>query len=171
MGLSGTYFPFICSGVEMRVSSNLNLALHCIVVPGDSRNLWIDQICIQQNDEEEKAAQVKMMNQVYSRANSVIVWLGESPEEMDLALSSVDSIQRGLDDIGQTALITRDNFEKYGLPPVSSPVWTVLKAIFSSTWFERLWTLQELYSPGILRSIWERMFSIGVCYYHFQRRS
>jgi len=137
-------FPFLCSGVEMRVPSNLSLALHRIIAPGDSRNLWIDQICVHQNDDEEKAAQVKMMDQIYSRADSVVVWLGEAPEGMDLALSSVDSIQRGLTDIGQTALITSANFERYGLPPISSPVWASLHAIFSSTWFERLWTLQEV---------------------------
>lgn len=38
--------------------------------------LWIDAICINQNDTDEKAIQIPLMNQIYSKASSVIAWIG-----------------------------------------------------------------------------------------------
>ncbi len=39
--------------------------------------LWIDAICINQNDPSERASQVEIMDQVYKRASFTFVWLGE----------------------------------------------------------------------------------------------
>lgn len=44
-----------------------------------SRWLWIDAICINQKDDEEKSSQVGIMRQIYERAFQTIVWLGEKP--------------------------------------------------------------------------------------------
>lgn len=41
------------------------------------RLLWIDALCMNQGDLEEKGHQVARMGQVYRNASSVIVWLGE----------------------------------------------------------------------------------------------
>lgn len=41
------------------------------------RTLWIDALCINQNDLTEKASQVARMGQIYRNASAVIVWLGE----------------------------------------------------------------------------------------------
>ncbi len=40
--------------------------------------IWIDAVCINQNDELERASQVRKMRQIYSSAWAVIAWLGES---------------------------------------------------------------------------------------------
>ena len=39
--------------------------------------IWIDQICINQSDTNERAQQVTLMAEIYSRANLVHIWLGE----------------------------------------------------------------------------------------------
>lgn len=41
------------------------------------KNLWIDAVCIRQDDLKERAQQVSMMTTVYERAQTVHVWLGE----------------------------------------------------------------------------------------------
>jgi hypothetical protein len=41
--------------------------------------LWIDAVCINQQDVTERSEQVKMMREIYERATEVIVWLGEQP--------------------------------------------------------------------------------------------
>jgi hypothetical protein len=38
--------------------------------------LWVDAICINQDDIEERNRQVKLMAFIYSRALAVLVWLG-----------------------------------------------------------------------------------------------
>lgn len=41
-----------------------------------SRLFWIDAVCINQKDREEKSAQLPLMTAIYKRASRVIVWLG-----------------------------------------------------------------------------------------------
>jgi hypothetical protein len=43
--------------------------------------LWIDAICINQEDLQERTNQVKMMGDIFENAFQVLVWLGE--EEVD----------------------------------------------------------------------------------------
>ena len=65
------------NGRKMSITQNLNLALKAIASSGESRTLWIDQICIDQNNLEEKAGQIPLMGSIYSRAKNVLVWLGD----------------------------------------------------------------------------------------------
>ena len=46
----------------------------------DSPWLWVDQICINQQDKQEKAQQVSRMSEVYTKARHVLIWLGPSFE-------------------------------------------------------------------------------------------
>lgn len=141
-GEPGPTFPFYCDDTVFRISSNLNLALHHLIEPGQSRNLWVDQICINQNDDSEKNAQILLMGQIYGGADKVAIWLGEALSGMDL-VHSIHSIVKALEDFNGTVLTRIENFEFLGLPAMSSAVWIALRVIFSSSWFERLWTLQE----------------------------
>jgi hypothetical protein len=58
------------------------------------RILWIDAICIDQEDEKDKSHQVAMMADIYSKADRVIVWLGESTPESDYALTWCQHVSR-----------------------------------------------------------------------------
>jgi hypothetical protein len=58
------------------------------------RILWIDAICIDQEDEKDKSHQVAMMADIYSKADRVIVWLGESTPESDYALDWCQHVSR-----------------------------------------------------------------------------
>jgi hypothetical protein len=54
--------------------------------------LWIDAICINQNNVAEKNIQVQPMVQIYRQASSVLVWLGESTETSNLAFKTVEAL-------------------------------------------------------------------------------
>lgn len=43
--------------------------------------IWIDAICINQQDTDERTQQVRQMQVIYGRASLVIIWLGEPSEE------------------------------------------------------------------------------------------
>ena len=45
------------------------------------RRIWIDAICIDQDDEREKSSQVRHMHAVYSRAEEVCIYWGECAEQ------------------------------------------------------------------------------------------
>jgi len=47
--------------------------------------LWIDQICINQEDPNERSDQVGIMDKIYKRANMVLIWLGCDPTMVEAA--------------------------------------------------------------------------------------
>jgi hypothetical protein len=59
--------PLICDGHEMQITQNLAEALHMTLRANPHEFLWVDQICINQGDNEEKAGQVRKMTLIYNR--------------------------------------------------------------------------------------------------------
>ncbi|SPO04674.1 uncharacterized protein DNG_07359 [Cephalotrichum gorgonifer] len=55
--------------------------------------LWIDQICINQDDQEEKLDQIYRMGQIYSKAQKVFIWLGTTAHRSDFALESMERME------------------------------------------------------------------------------
>lgn len=94
--------------------------------------VWIDQICINQVDTEEKASQVQIMGQIYKEASRVIAYLGTSEDAhlVQLLFADLHFMKQGL-----------------GLPPgvfkvlglVQRAKWDALVKFFSSPWFQRVW--------------------------------
>ncbi|OQV09929.1 hypothetical protein CLAIMM_14002 [Cladophialophora immunda] len=60
-----------------KVTVNLALALRRLRHRDTSRVLWVDAICINQEEYQEKSRQVGMMAEIYGRASQVLTWLGE----------------------------------------------------------------------------------------------
>ncbi|KAH7322675.1 heterokaryon incompatibility protein-domain-containing protein [Stachybotrys elegans] len=58
--------------------------------------IWIDAICINQQDDQEKSHQVQAMDKVYQQAETVLIWLGAQTFDSDTAL-------RGIRDYGGAA--------------------------------------------------------------------
>lgn len=54
-----------------------------------SRFFWIDALCINQADLEERGAQVRIMPQIYTKADCVIVWLGDDSQMLFRLLRNV----------------------------------------------------------------------------------
>ncbi|KAK4228083.1 heterokaryon incompatibility protein-domain-containing protein [Podospora fimiseda] len=63
-------------GHEFPVGENLFSALLALRDPHLDRIVWIDAICINQEDNTEKGYQVQTMARVYAQARGVVVWLG-----------------------------------------------------------------------------------------------
>lgn len=59
---------------------------------GDFR-IWIDAVCINQDDDEEKASQIPLMGEIYSRASHVYVWLGSGNKATSRAMECLDYIK------------------------------------------------------------------------------
>lgn len=82
-----------CDGEDFEITTNCMLALRhltkhfpCPLV------VWIDAICIDQNNEDEKRHQIPLMSEIYSRALQVCIWLGPGTPETDTAM---DFLRRG----------------------------------------------------------------------------
>jgi hypothetical protein len=71
------------NGIQVRVRRNLMCALRTLQANFDlAPALWVDALCINQNDVDERNSQVALMGRIYENAAWVIVWLG-TPQEFN----------------------------------------------------------------------------------------
>jgi hypothetical protein len=61
-----------------KITPNLRSALRNLRKETRPRILWVDAVCINQVDAEERTQQVRIMGEVYSLACRVLVWLGDA---------------------------------------------------------------------------------------------
>jgi hypothetical protein len=80
----------------MEVTENLWEYLHRnILHPDDGSEriwLWIDAICINQQDVEEQNAQVKRMRDIYGQSLGCNAWLGKASDDSDKAMDMLNAI-------------------------------------------------------------------------------
>lgn len=109
----------------LTVTRNLHQALQRLRT-GTPRRLWVDAICINQADLQEKGHQVERMGRTYRDAAQVIVWLGE-----DNAYPRT------------RALLMQDGKNRW---PLTLPE-VDLGELVTIPWFFRVWTVQEYALP------------------------
>ena len=103
--------------------------------------LWIDAICINQNDVIERAGQVKRMREIYTKAWTPIIWLGEQEEDSDHALELIERLAGDFSSTDGVNLLTstlHQNPEHYG-----KGRWRALYAVICRPYWRRLWIIQE----------------------------
>ena len=64
---------------NFNITANLHSALRSFLLDGRPTFLWADMLCINQGDPAERSEQVRIMDRIYARATSVLVWLGGDP--------------------------------------------------------------------------------------------
>jgi hypothetical protein len=104
--------------------------------------VWIDQICINQGDQDEKLDQIYRMGEIYSKATKVFIWLGPTANESDVALESMEGM------LDQVVRLNEATARREDLPlDLASAINTShgqrYGHLFSRPWFRRLWTVQE----------------------------
>lgn len=142
----------LCNGHELCIRKDLFDALPYIHKwrQGPQVPLWIDSICLNQQDDKEKATHVPMMGLVYENAARCLVWLGQGSEESDMAMYSVrvfaQTMSRMEIDPKRTDTLnaSKEALRNHGLPPMDHPRWQGVRDLQLRSWFHRLWTLQEI---------------------------
>lgn len=73
--------PFVCDGKVLLITPNCESALRHLRLKVKSRTLWVDAICIDQEENEisvkERNSQVALMGEIYAKAFHTICWLGQ----------------------------------------------------------------------------------------------
>jgi hypothetical protein len=70
---------------------NLYHALRRVRGKGGQYFFWVDAICIDQANTQERGHQVSIMRAIYEGAQSVIVWLGEEVPGSALAMGLIQT--------------------------------------------------------------------------------
>lgn len=122
--------------------------------PQTEIRFWMDSICINQSDPEEKSWQLLLISDIFSQARESLLWLGEDTN--GTAKSAMRSI---------SCIVDRCKDETNNLEELFDTVWALspkelsprssaaplpfdsdllaLRTFYSSPWFQRLWVLQE----------------------------
>lgn len=148
--------PIICDTASFCVTANLESALKRLRAPDAARNLWIDQLCIDQNDLREKEQQLGLMANIYRQSCRLLIWLGDDGDDSRKAYKSIDCLLRldptashgtknGNKDPSQQMRrsIALDQLKSHGLPGRKDACWQELRSFLSRPWFSRIWTIQE----------------------------
>jgi len=132
----------------VKITQNLFTALKHLRLADKPRLMWIDAVCINQDDLQERAQQVTLMRKIYEQAGQIVVWLG--PEEDDSALA-LDWLQMISDDV-EVDWLNNTMSSPWG---ADDCFWFVkgerereglaLLALLRRVWFERLWIRQEVF--------------------------
>ena len=115
------------------VSPNLFAALRALRYNQRNRYLWVDAICIDQDNLNEKNHQVEMMAEIYGNATRVCIWLGDSTSTSQVALRYI-----------KKEVLQLQNFDDLCESPEASSKWRALLELMQRPWFSRRWVVQEI---------------------------
>ncbi|KAM0168886.1 hypothetical protein ACHAPF_010545 [Botrytis cinerea] len=158
----------VINGSRVEVRANLaNILVH--ICPTTSF-LWIDALCINQDDVNERNHQVMQMSSIYKQAREVIVWLGDNTYQgfgknaetliPDIGLSSMKRLAALHKDLackpsGTDVTVKTDEL-RLGAELVS------LGELCSRPYWNRLWIVQEVLLAKDLIICWSNKHSPGL---------
>lgn len=138
----------ILNGSRIKVQTNLESALRILRGKKPMKSdykIWIDALCINQEDLAERSTEVKRMRLIYKLARSVIVWLGLEADDSSRAMDLIQTLSKacisGKDKSLGAAL--RQDPELLG-----RGAWLALSLLLDRPYWHRMWIIQELSMGG-----------------------
>ncbi|KAM0432195.1 hypothetical protein ACHAPT_004730 [Fusarium lateritium] len=132
------------------IGPNLHAALLGLQQHLGGKPIWVDAMCINQTDSNEKTTQVARMREIYSAAEKVFIWLGRKHTLRDTALRILqvwpafpaDPENASIEFHGKRYNTAKAFFDatSTGSELIS---WIDLLMIVTESWWSRVWTVQE----------------------------
>ncbi|KAH8201172.1 hypothetical protein TruAng_004640 [Truncatella angustata] len=116
------------------VTSNLGAFLRQRRESNSTVTLWIDAVCINQTDFQEKNQQIPMMSMIYAGAARLTIWLGSASEDSHLAIDQLRLLGSGS---------PYDKMLRLGETQVQQ-----IQRLLKRPWWTRIWIVQELVLGG-----------------------
>ncbi|EAQ84436.1 hypothetical protein CHGG_08450 [Chaetomium globosum CBS 148.51] len=133
----------------LAITESLHTALVHLRHPSEPVWLWIDQICINQEDHAEKGKQVGIMGPIYAGAEQVLVWLGPAADDSDLLMEAWQSVGQAARDFGLESYYTKERWPLLArilnAEDPTDPKTVEYGHWFGRPWFPRAWTVQEFF--------------------------
>jgi hypothetical protein len=175
----------MCNNSPLQIRTNLYDALDRINdnIAFPMRPLWVDAICLNQVDEDEKAHQIPQMGRIYESASRTLIWLGNEADDSSYVLNwmniyyryirdgnldrarklnvaftrhyaehdqiaiTYEALEEQLHEYPELADRSLGRFvsKRYEQCRFAGRIMDAIPALLSRPWFERVWTMQELY--------------------------
>jgi hypothetical protein len=131
----------ICNETNMPVSRSNAAALIALRSHTEPTYVWIDAICINQEDDLEKSAQVARMLSIYRKARYVTVWIGESDTDSRLAFACIE----GLSKLREAVFNFDNTTHASSCCDQLRSIYHALRSLYDRPWLQRTWIRQEIY--------------------------
>lgn len=115
------------------ITESLHQALQHLRSEVADRTIWIDAICINQNDKAERSKQVSIMGDIYKCARGVVNWLGVETTDTAVGMDVLSYL------FGNEDLTAGRPWETFKPEKLCAG----LNDILNRDYFERMWVVQE----------------------------
>lgn len=148
------------NGKPLAVTKNLHAALLRLRQRGQSGLVWVDALCINQEDISERNQQVSIMNMIYRHASQVLIWIGPATEHTKEVMVMMSKIAHSIHEECSSSvpiaswLLTMpaaNNKEKVisganAIKAADFPRanWLSFWGFYQAEWFFRVWVIQEV---------------------------
>ncbi|KAF4337924.1 heterokaryon incompatibility (het-6OR allele) [Fusarium beomiforme] len=133
--------PLKVSGQTIDATRNLHQVLGCLLASHFEELLWVDALCINQQDARERASQVALMGEIYSHAEYVLAFLCPQADPFNLGLDYIEETARDITIHFDPSI--SPHLTVQGLNASDKPLQDSLIAFFAAPWWTRVWTVQE----------------------------
>lgn len=161
--------PLHVSNKPVGITTNLKKALRRLRSPIEALVIWVDAVCINQENMDERAQQVMMMGDIYSQCQRVIIWLGDdqplSGPHIDLGGKGNSKNYPMYDPWILCRELARDihlhecvgfmaserDVQEGEVPSamITTLEWQpMMDAVLDSPWWDRIWVVQETLLPS-----------------------
>jgi hypothetical protein len=117
----------------LSINPSLEAALHGLRLSNRQRPLWVDAICIDMDNYEERNLIVPRMADVFAKAQAVCVWIGDANDDTKLAFELIFH-----------HLLNVLDFDKALSSPTLLQNWIAFSKLLRRPWFSRRWVIQEI---------------------------
>ena len=100
--------PITIGTYAFKVTTNLETALRYLRCESQPVTLWVDAVCINQANNEEKSQQVRLMAEIFEKCQEVFIWLGSPSNSVSETIgqgiprtSEVTSTHNNMSDLAQ----------------------------------------------------------------------
>jgi hypothetical protein len=135
----------------INITQNLDVALRNLRFQEKERAVYIDALCINQKDNDEKGKQVAIMGQIYRLSGQTIVWLGLEADDSDKALALLQFFASQVRTDPETSTLhPTEQCVDLSLVDVKIPLpyrsgeLSCVDHLLDREYFERTWTRQEV---------------------------
>ena len=140
---------FLPNDQIIAISKSVDHILLYIVEENMQDYFWIDATCICQTNLEEKSAQVRVMDEIYSSAAAVVVHLGSPAHDSDMAMRFIPALYDTFERLEGLGIAIenhtfREPAEEDKLCQWPSAKWIALRRLLERDWFQRIWIVQEV---------------------------
>ncbi|KAJ4295575.1 hypothetical protein N0V90_007588 [Kalmusia sp. IMI 367209] len=139
---------YCCSGTTIPVTTNCEAAIRRLRKPGLRRRLWIDALCIDQNNITERNHQVSLMKHIYESASRVLVYLDSPHDDFSELITWLRDNAQFCD---MEELRHTDNLDSTSMPDSKHII--LAKGLLALRWFRRVWVIQEVALARAVRLI------------------